>query len=141
MRARMAASGRRPRAAPRLSVMCSGLLVPGMTAVTVGLASRYLRKNCAQLFAEQRAASERQGAEHRAARLGAGGQNAFLDIAIVDGIVHFHEIRFFTPDDRLAGGIGATESGGDAVVADEPLCLQRVEFRQALIGIADIVKL
>src|SRR6185312_16546266 len=56
MRARMAASGRRPRAAPRLSVMCSGLLVPGMTAVTVGLASRYLRKNCAQLLQSNSAA-------------------------------------------------------------------------------------
>ena len=42
---RWATSGRRPRPAPRLSSMCSTLLVLGITAVTAPFPSRYFRKN------------------------------------------------------------------------------------------------
>jgi len=53
IRWRCAASGRRPRPAPRLSAICSGLLVQGITAVTASLPRRYLKKNCAQLVASK----------------------------------------------------------------------------------------
>ena len=54
---RWSGSGNGPRIAPRLSVMCAALAVPGMTAVTRGSLSRYFRKNCAQLPAKPRAQS------------------------------------------------------------------------------------
>ena len=45
MRLRCAAFGSRVRAALRLSIMYSGLSVPGSTALMASCASRYLRKN------------------------------------------------------------------------------------------------
>jgi Family of unknown function (DUF5681) len=56
IRARCAASGSRPLPAPRLSAICCALLVPGITAVTASLPSRYLRKNWPQLAASKSAA-------------------------------------------------------------------------------------
>jgi len=57
IRRRWSASGNGPRMAPRLSVICAALAVPGITAVTLGSPSRYLRKNCAQLAANSEAQS------------------------------------------------------------------------------------
>ncbi len=51
MRSRSAVSGKRPTLAPSRSAACAGSLVPGMTQVQSGCASRYLRKNRAQLSA------------------------------------------------------------------------------------------
>jgi len=56
IRARCAASGRRPLPAPRLSAMCSRLPVPGITEVTASLARRYLRKNWPEVAASKSAA-------------------------------------------------------------------------------------
>jgi len=57
MRFRSSRFGSRPRIAPRLSVMCSGFDVPGITAVTRLSASKNLRKNSAQLCAKSCAQS------------------------------------------------------------------------------------
>ena len=45
IRVRMAASGRRPRAAPRLSARCPTSVVPGIGQVTAGWEMMYLRQN------------------------------------------------------------------------------------------------
>src|SRR5437870_2222581 len=56
MRRRMVVSGRRPRAAPRLSTTYSALAMPGTAQVTAGCETRYFRKNWAQVLQSNSAA-------------------------------------------------------------------------------------
>src|SRR5205814_10611341 len=49
IRLRSASFGSRPRAAPRLSIMCSALAVAGVTTVIAGCDAANFRKNCAQV--------------------------------------------------------------------------------------------
>ena len=156
MRWRWSGSGRRPRIAPRLSAMCAGSDVPGMTAVTRSSPSRYLRKNCAQLAAkscaqsgivlaahraEQPAAPERQGGQHAGLDLGRQRQDALLRLAVVERIVDLHEIRLLAPEHRLDRGEVAVEGRRDADIAAQALRLPVPELRERLPRIAHVVEL
>src|ERR1700727_277276 len=142
--------------APRLSAMCAGSEVPGMTAVTRSSPSRYLRKNCAQLPAKPVAQSgiarprtawnrrprpKKERGQYASLDLGRQRQDALLRFAVVERIVDLHEIRPLASEHRLDRGEIAVEGGGDADVAAEALRLPRLELRQGLPRIAHVMEL
>src|SRR5215472_16846642 len=97
IRCRCAASGRRPWPAPRLSAICWGLLVPGITAVTASLPRRYLRKNWPQLAASKSAAHSGSLCPRtaRKSRLRANGRsvNTAAPASAAAGITRFSAAR------------------------------------------------
>ena len=156
IRRRSSASGNRPRMAPRLSVICAGSAVPGMTAVTLGSPSRYLRKNCAQLPANAEAQSgsvlprtarnnrprpNGNAVRHPGLVIPGERQDALLSFAVFNGIVDLYEIRFFASEDGFDGGEGTVEGRGDADVAAHALCFPFLESRKRLLRIANVVEL
>ena len=104
IRLRWSGSGRRPRMAPRLSAICAGSEVPGITAVTRSSPSRYLRKNCAQLLAKSLAQSgtvlPRTARKRRPLPNGWAVSTPAL-IPVPERIVDLHEIWLFARDDRF----------------------------------------
>jgi hypothetical protein len=131
---RCAASGSRPRPAQRLSAMCSGLLVPGITAVTASLPRRYLRKNWPQLAASKSAAhssgfcprsarKSRLRANGRSVNCGRGRDHPLLRRAVGERIIDLKKIRLLAPHHRLDGIEVAARGGGDPEIPAETLRL------------------
>ena len=142
--------------APRLSVMCAGSAVPGMTAVTRSVAEEILEKELrpaagerlcpigkflAVHGAKQPAAAERKCGEHAAFHLGGERQDALFRFAVIDRIIDLHEIRFLTPQNRFNGGKIPVPGRGDADVTANALLLPFPELRQRLLRIAHVVEL
>jgi len=131
---RCAASGSRPRPAQRLSAMCSGLLVPGITAVTASLPRRYLRKNWPQLAASKSAAhssgfcprsarKSRLRANGRSVNCGRGRDHPLLRRAVGERVINLKKVRLLAPHHRLDGIEVAVKGGGDPEIPAETLRL------------------
>ena len=112
MRARSAASGSAPRAAPMFCRTCATWLVAGIAQVTAGCETMNFSTTCAQpsqpisaaqpgrrwrcSALQQRAFAERPVHQHRDAALLRQRQQALLGLAVEQVVAELHEV------DRLA---------------------------------------
>ena len=157
IRFRIAASGSRPFAAPRLSATYFTCAVPGIAQVTAGCDTMYFRKNCAHVRAvelpgpvgqrpvahglEQPPAAEGEVDEDGHAAVGGERQDAVGGVAVVQRVVHLDDVQRLAAHGLFELGVLPVEGRARADVAGAPRLLPFAKRGQLHLEVPKVVDL